>query len=261
MSETVAESRSVSFGYGKTPVLERASLQVRRGETLFIVGPNGAGKSTLLKLLAGLLIPSAGTISVFGEAPSQARRRDLARRLAYLPQSYRVSFPFTALEIVLMGRYAHDGGSLALESEADLSRAQAAMESSEVWELRERRYFELSGGEQRRVLLAQALCQEAELLLLDEPTASLDPAHGIHLFEALREASRANEAMTTIVVSHDLNLAARFASRVAVIHDGAIACIGPTLETLQAAETRAAFGVELLAGVHSDGQTPFIVAR
>jgi len=256
-STTVATARQVVFGYGDTPVIDGVDLEVCAGDRLFIIGPNGAGKSTLLKLLGGLLSPATGRIEIFGEPPTNRRR--LAQRLAYLPQSYSVSFPFTATEIVLMGRYPHHrAGPWALEGAADLEHAESAMDRCEVLELRHRRFNELSGGEQRRVLLAQAICQEADLLLLDEPTASLDPAHGIRLFEAL---ARMPSRVTVIVVSHDLNLAARFASRVAVLDRGRMVSAGDPLTTLQSPATQRCFGVTFTVGTHPDGTTPFVVPR
>ncbi len=254
-SQVIAATRAVVFGYRDAVVIDGVDLEVHSGDRLFLIGPNGAGKSTLLKLLGGLLTPQRGQVELFGEPP--ANRRRLARRLAYVPQSYSVSFPFTATEIVLMGRYPHHrAGVWTLEGDTDLERAEAAMERCEVLDLRDRRFGELSGGEQRRVLLAQAMCQEADLLLLDEPTASLDPAHGIRLFEAL---ARMPSHVTVVVVSHDLNLTARFASRVAVLDHGRLVSEGEPLTTLQSDATRASFGVTLTVGTHPDGATPFVV--
>jgi len=262
MTEMIAQTVGLGFRYRREapPVLTDVELSVERGEFLFVIGPNGAGKTTLLKLLGGLLSPSSGRVEVFGQAPTSVRRRELARRLSYLPQSYRVSFPFTAIEIVLMGRYAHGGAhTLALESDADVDSALAAMRACEVEELVNRRFGELSGGEQRRVLLAQALCQEAELLLLDEPTASLDPAHAIHLLQRLSAAVQGGA--TAVVVSHDLNLAARFGTRAAIVHQCGLAAQGAPLDVLSSPGAAEAFGVELVVGTHDDGTTPFVVAR
>ncbi|MBT8495704.1 MAG: ABC transporter ATP-binding protein [Deltaproteobacteria bacterium] len=257
MSQPLVKATDVHVGYGPVPVLRGVSLEVQAGELLFLCGPNGAGKTTFLKLMAGLLGASQGRIEVFGADPSQGERRQLARKLSYLPQSYRMSFPFTALEIVLMGRYAHQRG-LALESQDDRQAARDAMRACEVDDLRDRRFDQLSGGEARRVLLAQALCQGAELLLLDEPTAALDPAHAISVLSVLRAAVSAGK--TAVVVSHDLNLAARFADRIALIDDGALAAQGPSLEVLAKRAASEVFGVELLIGHHDEG-TPFVVPR
>lgn len=253
-TDCLASVLGVHFGYAGAPVLRGVDIGITAGELVFVVGPNGAGKSTLLKLLAGFLTPQRGRVRVFGADPHRAERRELARRLAFLPQSYRMSFPFTALEIVLMGRYSRSAGTF--ESEDDLRAAEEAMDQCAVLELAARRFDQLSGGEMRRVLLAQALCQGSELLLLDEPTSALDPRHAIALFEALRGARR-----TAVAVSHDLNLAARFADRVVAIAGGEVAADGPPESALSSQAVQRAFGVSLTVGLHPDGQTRYAVPR
>jgi iron complex transport system ATP-binding protein len=244
---------AVSFGYGARPVVKDASLTVAAGELVCIVGPNGAGKSTLVRLAAGLLAPGTGEVRVWGEAPDRVPRRRLARKLAYLPQEYQVVFPFTALEVALMGRYPHLG-PLALEGEVDRAAAQAAMARCDVAALADRRFQELSGGERRRVLIAQALCQAAPLVVLDEPTAALDPAHAVAVFRLLRE--RVAEAQAVIVVTHDLNLAARFADRLVVMGDGVIVADAAPLAALERAAH--VFATPLHVGTLPDG-APFVV--
>jgi iron complex transport system ATP-binding protein len=245
----------VTFAYGRHPALADASLTVRAGELVCIVGPNGAGKSTLVRLAAGLLSPGAGSVRVWGEAPEHVPRRRLARRVAYLPQDYQVVFPFTALEVVLMGRYPHLS-PLALEGDADREAALAAMARCDVTPLAARRFQELSGGERRRVLLAQAFCQAAPLLLLDEPTAALDPAHAVAVFRLLREIARGAGDHAVVVVTHDLNLAARFADRLVVVDRARIAADAAPLDALAGAA--AVFGTELHTGTLPDG-APFVV--
>jgi iron complex transport system ATP-binding protein len=247
---------AAGFGYGGHPVLADVALRVAPGELLALVGPNGAGKSTLLRLVAGLLAPTAGTVRVFGVDPARAERRGLARRLAVVPQAYHLAFPYRAGEVVLLGRTAH-AGALALDSAADREAARRAMARCDVLDLADRRFDQLSGGEQRRVLLAQALAQDAELILLDEPTAALDPAHAIALFEAL-VAERA-AGRTAVVVTHDLNLAARYASRAVLLDRGRVAGEGPPAEVLATPAARAAFGVALHVGTVPGADVPFVV--
>ena len=246
----------VSFSFGARRVLDGVSLTVRSGELVCVVGPNGAGKTTLLRV-AGGLERGAGRVVLADLDPRARPRRELARHLAYLAQEYTVVFPFTVAEVVLMGRYPHRSG-LALESEADLEAARAAMERCDVLALADRRFDELSGGERRRALLAQAFCQAARLVLLDEPTASLDPLHALAVFRILRE-ERAN-GQAALVVTHDLNLAARFADRVVVLDDGKVVAAGPPLEVLAAPETTRAFGVPLHVGHLPDGAA-FVVPQ
>ena len=168
----------VDVELGGRVVVRKASATVAAGDLVVVVGPNGAGKTSLLRALAGFITPRAGSVRCFGRDPASGSRKELAKDLAYLPQQYELAFPFAVEEIVLLGRYAHQRG-LGLASDADLAAAHDAMRACDVEHLAARRFDELSGGEQRRVILAQALCQGARALLLDEPTSGLDPAHAI----------------------------------------------------------------------------------
>ena len=245
----------VGFAFTGPPVLDGVDLAIGAGRITCLVGPNGAGKTTLLRLVAGLLAPTRGEVRVLGVDPAREPRRRLARRLSYLPQTYRLVFPYRVGEVVLMGRYAHS--PFGLERDEDVTAARAAMSRCDVLELADRRFDELSGGEQRRVLLAQAFCQASELILLDEPTASLDPAHALALFAALA-AERDRRAATALVVTHDLNLAARAADRVILLHRGQVVADGPPVEVLSSAAATEAFAVRLHVGALPGGQ-PFAV--
>jgi len=250
---------AVRFGYGDTPVLAAVDLRVEAAAIVCIVGANGAGKSTLVRIIAGLLSPGAGSVRVFGQDPARAPRHSLARRLAYVPQEYRLSVPFTVREVVLMGRYPHRRGNLlGLESTDDVARAEEAMARCDVGHLAARRFDALSGGERRRALLAQAFCQQTDLVLLDEPTASLDPAHAIAVFESLRDETAARGA-TAVVVTHDLNLAGRFADRLVVLDRGRIVADGAPRQVLTAAATARAFAVDFHVGTLPETDAPFAV--
>jgi iron complex transport system ATP-binding protein len=246
----------VSFAYGPRRVLERVSLTLARGEIVCLVGANGAGKSTLLRLAAGLVAPASGRVTLGDADPRRLPRPLLARRLAFLPQEYHIVFPFTVAEVVLMGRYPHRG-AWALESRADLELAKEAMRRCDVAALAERRFDALSGGERRRALLAQAFCQAAEVIILDEPTASLDPAHALAVFRVLREEQAARGA-AALLATHDLNLAGRFADRIVLLDGGTIVADGAPTDVLRGVATRRAFGVALHVGALPDG-TPFVV--
>ena len=251
----VLSVRDLHIGYGARAVLRGVSAEVAAGELVAVVGPNGAGKTTLLRALAGLVTAAAGEVRAFGADPARTPRRVLARRLAYLPQRYELAFPFTVGEVVLMGRYAHR--RFGLEGDADLRAARAAMERCDVVDLETRRFDELSGGEQRRALLAQALCQEAEALLLDEPTAALDPAHALALLTALRAECQRGAA--AVVVTHDLSLAVRWADRVVVLHGGAVVAAGAPAAVLSSEAAARAFAVSIHVGALPSG-VPFAVA-
>jgi iron complex transport system ATP-binding protein len=247
----------VGCGYGATPVLDGVSLRAGAGELVAVVGPNGAGKTTLARVIGGLLRTARGSARVDGRDPAAIARRELARTLAYLPQRYEVAFPFTALEIVLMGRYAHRRG-FGLEQATDVAAAQAAMARCDVAPLAERRFDTLSGGERRRVLVAQALCQGTAVLLLDEPTAGLDPAHAIAVMTAL--AAERDRGAAVVVVTHDLDLAARAADRVVVLARGKVVADAPPAEAFAAPAVADAFGCALHTGELAGGGR-YLVAR
>ena len=238
-----------SVALGARDVVRNVSVEVDAGELVVIVGPNGAGKTTLVRALAGL-VPVRGSLRVMGHDPGRVSRRVLAKDLAYLPQHYELAFPFAVAEVVLLGRYARQTG-LGMASEVDLAAAQEAMVACDVSHLADRRFDELSGGEARRVILAQALCQGAKCLLLDEPTAGLDPAHARSVFEMLR--AQCEKGKTAIVVTHDLDLALRFGASMWLVAQGRLAARGSPADVLGAGSTREAFGLEIHVGTLPSG--------
>lgn len=238
-------------------MLDGVSLRAGKGELVAVVGPNGAGKTTLARVIGGLIVPRRGMVRVGGKDPAAIARRELAKTLAYLPQRYELAFPFTALEIVLFGRYAHRRGP-GLERAEDVEAAMTAMRRCDVEGLAERRFDTLSGGERRRILVAQALCQGAAVMLLDEPTAGLDPAHAIAVMSALRGERERGAAV--VVVTHDLDLAARLADRVVVLAGGRIVVDAPPAEAFASDAVAAAFGCVLHTGELAGGGR-YLVAR
>jgi len=240
----------VAIALGARDVVRGVSAEVGQGELVVIVGPNGAGKTTLLRALAGLIAPRTGAIRVLGHDPLRAPRRVIARELAYLPQHYELAFPFAVEDVVLLGRYARQSG-LGIASAEDRAAAGRAMAACDVAHLATRRFDELSGGEARRVIVAQALCQGARCLLLDEPTAGLDPAHARAIFELLRAQCDAGAA--ALVVTHDLDLALRHGGSMWLISSGRLAARGAPAHVLATAETRAAFGLEIHVGTLPSG--------
>ena len=244
------ELSRVDVSLGGRAIVRGVDATVAAGQFVVIVGPNGAGKTTLLRAIAGLLPPSAGTVRSFGVDPAAADRRVVARDLAYLPQHYDLAFPFIVEEVVLLGRYARQRG-LGLASDDDVAAAHAAMAACDVAELATRRFDELSGGEARRVILAQALCQGARCLLLDEPTAGLDPAHARAVFAMLRAQCEAGGA--AVAATHDLDLALRYGGVMWLVAGGELAANGPPAEVLAAPATRAAFGVDIHVGTLPSG--------
>ena len=239
-------ARGLTFGYG-APLLVGVDLDVARGEIFGILGANGAGKSTLARLLLGLARPAAGSVAIDGHDLAALSPRARARLVAAVLQDEPLEFPFTALEVVLMGRRARLG-PFGFEVAADLDAAERAMRDTGVLELAARPLAELSGGERRRVLIARALAQDTPALILDEPAAALDVRHVLELFALLDAKKRAGAAV--VVVVHDLNLAAQWCDRVALLVAGAPAVVGPVDEVLTPARLGAAFGVEVAVGTH-----------
>ncbi|MDX2089209.1 MAG: ABC transporter ATP-binding protein [Kofleriaceae bacterium] len=241
--------QDVSVALGGKTVVRGVTADVSQGELVVIVGPNGAGKTTLLRALAGL-VPVRGRVRVMDHDPASAARRVIAQDLAYLPQQYELAFPFAVEEVVLFGRYGQQRG-MGLANEADLAAARAAMEACDVSALANRRFDQLSGGEARRVIIAQALCQGAKCLLLDEPTAGLDPAHARAVFAMLKTQCEAGSA--AIIVTHDLDLALRYGGVMWLVANHGIAARGTPAEVLEAAATREAFGLPIHVGALPDG--------
>ncbi|MGD9189423.1 MAG: ABC transporter ATP-binding protein, partial [Desulfobacteraceae bacterium] len=175
MSDAITVSH-LSHAYNGPPVLDDVSFGIDQGQFFIIIGPNGSGKSTLLKLLAGLLPLQSGAIDLLGKPIGDYTTRHLAQRISYVPQNVAVEFPFSVTQVVLMGRAPHLG-VLGFEGPRDIELAQKAMETTDVAHLARRRMDQLSGGERQRVFIARAICQQPEIVLLDEPTAALDLAH------------------------------------------------------------------------------------
>lgn len=219
---------NVSFSYGERTVIHDVSLAVEEGEIVGIVGPNGAGKSTLLRLLAGLARPQGGTIELGGRSLSAMPHRARARAIAFLPQATSFPFSHSALEIVLMGRAPHLP-LFGFESAEEIDIAREAMRATDCLPLAHRPIDALSGGERQRVLVARALAQKPNLLILDEPTAFLDLRHQADLHRILRELRRAR-GTTIIAAMHDLNLAAALCQRIVILHEGRLAAEGPPAE-------------------------------
>jgi len=208
---------NLRFHYPGVPVLRDISFNVTTGDFFSLLGPNGSGKSTLLRLLDRILIPDAGTIMLKGRRLDGYTRRDLARLVAYVPQDATWVFPYTVFEIVLMGRSPYVGRS-GFENKDDIDRARSMMELTDIDHLADKLITAISGGERQRALIARALCQQPEILLLDEPNAHLDINHQVEIFQILQEQNQ-RKNLTIISVSHDLNLAASFSKSVLLLSD------------------------------------------
>lgn len=223
------------------PVLDRVSLTVGRGDLIGVLGPNGSGKTTLLKVLGGALPAHRGAVTLDGRPIASWSRREIARRIAVVPQETTAPFDFSVFDIVLMGRYPHLG-AFTLEGPEDLAIARRALDATGTAPFEQRAFSTLSGGEKQRVAIASALAQTPELLLLDEPTASLDVGHQIEIQALLR---RLNTGGVTMVLStHDLNFAASLCRELVLLRDGRVVAAGPTDEVLTASAVQAVYGVD-----------------
>jgi iron complex transport system ATP-binding protein len=234
----------VSFAYDRRsrPVVDGVTLAVPRGAILGLLGPNGSGKTTLLRLLAGTLTPARGQITIDDAAIGTLSRREMARRVAIVPQETHSAFDFSVLEIVLMGRYPHLG-AFELEGPDDVAIAREALAATGTAALESRRFATLSGGEKQRVVIASALAQSSSILLLDEPTASLDLGYQIDIAGLLSRLNR-ERSVTMVVSTHDLNLAATLCTELVLLKSGRVLAHGPTDRVLNADSVRALYGVD-----------------
>ncbi|RPJ70865.1 MAG: ABC transporter ATP-binding protein [Acidobacteria bacterium] len=218
------------------------SLSVAEGDLVGIIGPNGSGKTTLLRLLAGLLRPSSGRVMLGGRDLHSFSRRELARRVAVVPQETRLAFDFTVQEIVLMGRFPHLG-PFEMEGRDDVAIAREALRSTGTLDLADRPFATLSGGEKQRVIIAGALAQAAAVMLLDEPTAALDPGYQLEITALLRRLN-AERRVTMVVATHDLNRAAALCTDLVLMRAGRVLGGGPTRDALTRENIRRLYDVE-----------------
>jgi len=236
----VLEARSLSIGYGSRTVASRIDLAVSRGEVLCLLGPNGAGKTTLFKTLLGLIPALGGEVEVGGKPLASHSRAELARAMAYVPQAQVMEFAYSVLDLVLMGRTAHLG-PFAAPGVRDHERARAALADLGILELQHADANRISGGQRQLCLVARALAQDAPLLVMDEPTASLDLGNRLLVLDRVRRLSE--QGFGIVFSTHDPDQARELATRVAVIADGGLAAYGTPAETLTGERLSAVYGV------------------
>ena len=237
---------NVSFAYGRGFALHDASVAIEPGSITGLLGPNGCGKTTLLKLLCGVLQPQHGRVLLEDRPLESMTRRELARRVAVVPQETHPAFEYTVLEMALMGRHPHLG-TFELEGPSDLALAHAALITTGTEHLADRQYMTLSGGEKQRVIIASALTQATDVLLLDEPTASLDLGYQLDVAAVLARLNRERN-VTMVLATHDLNLAAALCHRLVVMREGRVLAQGPCDEVLSREMVQRLYDVD--ADVH-----------
>ncbi len=224
------------------------SLDVAPGAITGLLGPNGCGKTSLLKLLAGIVRPHRGRVTLDGRPLRDLPRRDIARRIAVVPQETHPAFDYTVLEMVLMGRHPHLG-AFQLEGPDDVTVAQEALAATGTARMANRAYMTLSGGETQRVVIARALAQQPQILLLDEPTASLDLGYQLEI-QALLTTLNRDRGVTMVLATHDLNLAASICHRLVMMRSGSVIAQGLTRDVLEPANIRELYGVHADVSMH-----------
>lgn len=234
--------QGLSFAYGEHEVLHNISFSVDYGEFLSVLGPNGVGKSTLFRCMLGLLAPSAGGAYVDGRAVADMSARQLAYAIAYIPQSHSPVFNFSVFDMVLMGTTAQTG-SFASPGKRQRSLANKALRRLGIEHLSDRGYANLSGGERQLVLIARAIAQQAKVLVMDEPSASLDFGNRLRVMRTVRDLTR--DGYAVIQSTHDPEQAYMYSDRILALHGGRVAAFGTPKETLNADLVSALYGVDV----------------
>jgi iron complex transport system ATP-binding protein len=241
---TAVEVQNITVAYQGMPALKEVSFHIKHNTFFIIIGPNGSGKTSLMKAMTGIVSPLQGQIHIMGTNAAKYSRKTLAQQVAYVPQMVTTDFPYTVQEILLMGRSPHLG-ILGVTGAKDQEIIRQAAAFTDTEHLLKRRMHQLSGGEQQRVMIAKALCQQPHIIFLDEPTASLDIAHQIRIMD-LMQRLREDKGTTVVMVSHDLNLAAMYGDTLLLLAHGHIQQLGnpETVLTYQILEE--AYGCKLL---------------
>ncbi len=263
LSNVAYSLEDVTFSYsrGKRAESEAAlkglSCLILSGRVLGILGPNGSGKSTLLKLLARVFQPQKGTIEILGESLSGLSQLIVAKRVALVPQETLQVFPYSIAEMVLMGRAPHHQGwgGWHWEDSQDWAVAQNAMNELDVAHLGDRLVTEVSGGERQRAVIARALVQEPQILLLDEPTAFLDLHHQLDIARIIKRLNR-ERGLTVVLVSHDLNLASQYCDQVLLLNHGRLAAMGSPQTVIKPEVIEAVYGCSVLVDRHPQSGLP-----
>jgi len=250
---SLLEVTNLQLSYGKRVVLRSATFYAQPGEFLALVGVNGAGKSTMLDIIAGFRKPASGSVAIAGRNQTAWSLRELSQRVSHLPQAVHADLPYTAEQLVAMGRYPHI--DRWFESEEDHIFIRKAMDRTHCWQYRHRNFASLSGGERQRVLLAACLAQNASILLLDEPSTFLDIEQQLHCFSVLREEAEAGKLC--IAVMHDLNLALTHCTRIIVLAEGVIAHDVPASRAHEKDDWLRFFSSRLRIG-HTPAGSPWI---
>ncbi|HEY5702421.1 MAG TPA: ABC transporter ATP-binding protein [Gammaproteobacteria bacterium] len=245
------------FAYGSCKILHDVALTIEKGSIVGLLGPNGSGKSTIMKIICGLLDDHSDSVRVFGKRLSAFSRKEIARFLSLVPQESFFSFPFSVLEVVIMGRYPHID-TFSFESQQDIAIAYEALDRCDASNLASRKIHELSSGERQRVVFARALAQQPQILLLDEPASFLDIKYQVDLYDNVRELAREKDC-TILTVLHDFNLAAEYCDRIYLLSDGEIKAGGAVTEVLTYRNLKNVFNTEIYVDINDLTGKPLII--
>ncbi|MDD4504579.1 MAG: heme ABC transporter ATP-binding protein, partial [Clostridiaceae bacterium] len=248
----------LSFRYELKKVLEQVDINVKKGSFFCLVGPNGSGKSTLLRVISAALKPQKGVVYFEGRNINDMKNRSIAKMLSFVPQNTSLEFDFKVYDVVLMGRYPYVN-KLKGETREDLEIAEKAMEYTNTTHLRDRSFMELSGGERQRVILAQALAQDTDILILDEPVSHLDLQHQVEILNLIKKMC-VDRKLTAITVLHDLNLASAYSDYIVMIKEGEVKRQGTPFETLTTSNIKEIFDTDVYVSVSPVGNKPYIYA-
>lgn len=251
--------RDIYFTYPSQRPRETISdvtLEIRAGELVALLGPNGSGKSTLLSIAIGALKPDRGEVLFDNNPIAGFSRRELAQRMAIVSQQSDIRFPMTALEYVLTGRFAYTN-AVGFDSPGDVEIAMRALDETDAAQFAHRRFNQLSSGERQRVALARSLAQQPRLLLLDEPTANADISHQLSLLDLVHGLTR-DRGLGALIVTHEINLAAEFADRLALIKDGRLIAVGSPSDVMTAESLSGLFETQLTVGQHPHSGAPVV---
>lgn len=248
---TILEVKNLSAGYDNGHVIKNVSFSLKKGEFISILGRNGSGKSTLIKALQGLLKNVSGKITVDDEDIFSLKPRQIAKKIAYVPQIFSFSFEFSVMEIVLMGRYVHQG-RLGGSSRLDSSIIEEVMNLAQIAHLKEKKIAHLSGGERQRVFIARALAQDTPLLFLDEPSSHLDISYQVEIYQILKRLQE-EKGKTIFSTEHNINLAVPFSQQLIFLKGGKIQALGPPEKLITKKNIKEVFqaNVEIRENIHS----------
>ena len=247
----------IEYAYEKESIIKDISFNIKKGEFISIIGPNGSGKSTLLKTLNHIYTPSKGEVYLYGEKIKNIKRQDIAKKISLVPQETHINYEFTVKDIVTMGRHPYKR-RFERENPQDQSIVEEALKLTSTLDLKDRFITEISGGEKQRVIIAKALAQNSSIILLDEPTSSLDINHQIEVLNLLKNLNKEKKT-TVIIVLHDINLAARYSDKIIFLNDGEIISQGSPEEVITEENIKKAYDMEIYLETNKHTNSPYLI--